>query len=56
MYSPNLDVLVGESVDAAGQPERVGSNGYLDDLAASKRAKNSHYDSCDSDDYADSDN
>ncbi|XP_001604203.2 uncharacterized protein LOC100120575 isoform X1 [Nasonia vitripennis] len=54
-YSPNLDVLIGESVDAVSQADRAGSTGYMDELG-SKRAKNSHYDSCDSDDYADSDN
>lgn len=56
-FSPNLDILVGESVDVS-QGTDILSKTHHDNLSSSVRdqSRNQHYDSGDSDDYADSDN
>ncbi|XP_046816082.1 uncharacterized protein LOC124422960 isoform X1 [Vespa crabro] len=58
-FSPNLDVLVGEPVDVVSQGTDVLSKTHNDNLSSSvvrDQSRNQHYDSGDSDDYADSDN
>ncbi|KAL2739291.1 hypothetical protein V1477_010680 [Vespula maculifrons] len=57
-FSPNLDILVGEPVDVISQGTDVLSKTHNDNLSSSvvrDQSKNQHYDSGDSDDYADSD-
>ncbi|XP_043502925.1 uncharacterized protein LOC122524634 isoform X1 [Polistes fuscatus] len=58
-FSPNLDILVGEPVDVISQGADLLSKTHHDNLASSivrDQSRNQHYDSGDSDDYADSDN
>lgn len=52
VYSPNLDLLIGNSFESEAIPVN-----YQNEISFGlKQSKVPHYDSCDSDDYADSDN
>lgn len=62
VFSPNLDILDGESVDML-QTTDMQPQGYTDGLSTAnpsdanrQQSKNQYYDSGDSDDYAESDN
>ncbi len=61
-FSPNLEILDGESVDIV-QGADIQFKGYSDDISTinpldsiHQQSKNQYYDSGDSDDYAESDN